>query len=36
MGAIAIPNAQASYVNLVQKLIKNLFEDKAFISVLKS
>ncbi|MBA6294372.1 hypothetical protein H4J58_03195 [Colwellia sp. MB3u-70] len=35
MGAIAIPNAQASYVNLVQKLIKNLFEDKTFISVLK-
>lgn len=35
IGAIAIPNAQASYVNLVQKLIKNLFEDKTFISVLK-
>lgn len=36
IGAIAIPNAQAGYVNLVQKLIKNLFEDEAFISVLKS
>ena len=36
MGAIAIPNAQASYVNLVQKLIKNLFEDETFLSVLKS
>lgn len=36
MGPIAIPNAQASYVDLVQKLIKNLFEDEDFISVLKS
>lgn len=36
MGAIAIPNAQASYVHLVQKLIENLFEDNTFIFVLKS
>jgi hypothetical protein len=35
IGAIAIPNAQASYVGLVQKLIENLFEDQVFISVLK-
>jgi len=36
MGAIAIPNGQSNYVNLVQKLIKKLFEDKNFISALKS
>jgi len=36
MGAIAIPNGQANYVNLVQKLIKNLFEDKSFVMALKS
>ena len=36
MGAIAIPNGQANYVNLVQKLIKNLFEDKNFVIALKS
>lgn len=36
MGAIAIPNGQASYVNLVQKLIKTLFEDDKFIAALKS
>lgn len=35
VGAIAIPNGQKNYVNLVQKLIKNLFEDPEFISVLK-
>ncbi len=35
IGAIAIPNGQASYVHLVQKLIKKLFEDEDFISVLK-
>jgi hypothetical protein len=35
IGAIAIPNAQANYVNLIQILIKNLFEDEEFISALK-
>lgn len=35
MGAIAIPNGQMNYVNLVQKLIKNLFKDKDFILALK-
>jgi len=36
MGAIAIPNGQANYVNLIQKLIKNLFEDEQFALALKS
>tara|TARA_B110001454_G_C12575635_1_gene373829 strand:- start:125 stop:670 length:546 start_codon:yes stop_codon:yes gene_type:complete len=36
IGAVAIPNGQANYVNLVQKLIKNLFEDKNFVAALKS
>lgn len=36
VGAIAIPNGQASYVDLVQALIKNLFEDKSFIKALNS
>ena len=35
LGSIAIPNGQSNYVNLVQKLIKNLFEDEEFITVLK-
>jgi len=35
MGGIAIPNGQTNYVNLVQKLIKNLFENKEFISAIK-
>lgn len=35
IGAIAIPNGQQNYVDLVQKLIKNLFEDEKFISALK-
>jgi hypothetical protein len=36
IGAIAIPNAQANYVSLVQKLIKTLFEDKNFVTILKN
>lgn len=36
MGNIAIPNGQASYVPLVQELIKNLFKDEEFISVLNN
>lgn len=36
MGAIAIPNAQASYVPLIQELLKKLFKDEDFISALKS
>lgn len=36
IGAIAIPNGQANYVNLVQKLIKNLFENKDFVTAVKS
>lgn len=34
MGSIAIPNGQSNYMNLVQKLIKNLFSDKAFIDAI--
>ena len=36
IGAVAIPNGQSNYVNLIQKLIKNLFEDDSFISAIKS
>jgi hypothetical protein len=36
VGAIAIPNAQQSYVDLTQKLIKNLFNNKEFIKALRS
>lgn len=36
IGAIAIPNAQQSYVDLTQKLIKNLFSNKEFIKALHS
>ncbi len=35
IGAIAIPNGQAGYIDLVQKLIKSLFEDKTFVSAIK-
>lgn len=35
VGAIAIPNGQNNYKNLVQSLIKNLFQDKDFILNLK-
>lgn len=35
IGAIAIPNGQENYVNLVQLLIKNLFEDKEFINAIQ-
>ncbi|HEA18523.1 MAG TPA: hypothetical protein ENH88_19170 [Pseudoalteromonas prydzensis] len=35
MGAIAIPNGQQSYVELVQKLLKNLYSDKDFIEAIK-
>lgn len=35
MGNIAIPNGQSNYVNLVQKLIKNLFSDPEFINAVK-
>jgi len=36
MGAIAIPNAQESYIDLIQKLIKTLFEDDNFVTALKT
>jgi hypothetical protein len=35
IGAIAIPNGQNNYINLVQSLIKTLFEDKAFLDSIK-
>ena len=35
MGSIAIPNGQRSYVELVQKLLSNLYSDKEFIASLK-
>ncbi len=35
MGAIAIPNAQASYVDLVQTLLNNLFSDPEFIEAIR-
>lgn len=36
MGNIAIPNGQTNYVNLINKLIKTLFEDQEFTTALKS
>jgi hypothetical protein len=35
IGAVAIPNGQRSYVELVQKLLKNLYSDKDFITAIK-
>lgn len=35
IGAIAIPNGQRSYVELVQKLLKNLYSDEEFITAIK-
>ena len=35
MGAIAIPNGQKSYVELVQKLLTNLYADEEFIASIK-
>ncbi|KAA1163646.1 hypothetical protein EU508_03575 [Pseudoalteromonas fuliginea] len=35
LGAIAIPNGQRSYVELVQKLLTNLYADEEFIASIK-
>jgi hypothetical protein len=34
IGGVAIPNGQSNYMYLVQKLIKNLFSDQAFIEAI--